>query len=399
MAAMPKQSVTRGRPRGDFADLTIALACGLAAAATVLFLAALTFVRPLATSRDYIVYWATGQQLAHHANPYDAAAMAAVEHAAGFGMKGSYYMRNPPWSLPLTLPLGYAGAQAGALPWSLLMLALEVLAVRMVWQMYGRPGQHLEYLGYLFPPALVCVVTGQTSIFTVVGLALFLRLHRTHGFWAGAALWLCTLKPHLFVPFGVVLLAWILVQRKYRVLGGAAAAMAASCAITALIDPHAWTQYARWAHQSGIGNEFIPCLSVALRQAIDPRATWIAFVPCAAAAVWALVYYWPRRARWDWVQDGNLVMMVSLLAAPYCWIWDQALAMPALLYAVCQTPSRKVIAALALLYLVLETQPFYATALNSPVYVWAVPAWFVWYLAARHSARGTVAASPAAARA
>ncbi len=395
MAAMPEQSAASGRPRGDFADLTIALACGFALAATVLFLAALTFSRPLATSRDYIVYWATGQQLVHHANPYDPQAMGQVEHAAGFGAKGSYYMRNPPWSLPLALPLGFVGAQVGALPWSLLMLALELLAVRILWTMYGRPGRHLEYLGYLFPPALVCIAMGQTSILTVLGLVLFMRLHRTHAFWAGAALWLCTLKPHLFVPFGVVLLVWIFVARKYRVLVGAAAAMAASCLLTAFVDPAAWTQYAQWAHQSGIANQFIPCLAVELRTLIDPRATWIAFVPCVGGAVWALIYFWPRRHEWDWVEDGNLLMMVSLLVAPYCWIWDQALAMPALLYAACRTPSRKLIATLALLYLVLETQPFYATALNSPIYVWVVPAWFAWYLVARASSRRAVAEVPA----
>jgi len=34
-------------------------------------------------TRDTSSFWATGQQLAHHANPYDEAAMTRIEHSAG----------------------------------------------------------------------------------------------------------------------------------------------------------------------------------------------------------------------------------------------------------------------------------------------------------------------------
>jgi hypothetical protein len=86
----------------------------------------------------------------------------------------------------------------------------------------------LNYLGYSFAPALVCLIVGQTSLFALLGLVLFLRLHRTRPFLAGVSLWLCALKPHLFLAFGVVLLAWIIVSRCYRILLGAASAMAAA---------------------------------------------------------------------------------------------------------------------------------------------------------------------------
>ena len=85
----------------------------------LLFLSALPVNRDLAAKRDFITYWATGQQLVHHGNPYDAAAVSRIERDAGFQGGASYYMRNAPWALPLALPLGYFGAQAAALPWSL----------------------------------------------------------------------------------------------------------------------------------------------------------------------------------------------------------------------------------------------------------------------------------------
>ena len=372
--------------RLDFAGMATALAFALAIAFTSLFLAVLPLIHHLAVSRDFVVYWATGQQLVHHGNPYDPAAMSRIEHGTGFDGKGVYFMRNPPWALPLALPLGLLSARAAALPWSLLILALLIYSVRLLCKTLGRPASHIEWLGYCFPPALICVISGQTAIFLLLGLVLFLRLHRTHPFWAGAALWLCTLKPHLFLPFAVVLLAWIVVTRSWRTLYGAAAAILASCALTEFIDPAAFAQYMHWAGNSGIANESIPCLSVMLRNAIDPAQHWLAFVPALIACVWAPIYFWPRRHSWDWLDHGGVVMLVSLLAAPYAWLWDHALAIPALLYGASRTRSRNLVGVLALLMVALQLQPYiFSIGLNSKLFLWPAPAWLVWFLFARTS--------------
>jgi hypothetical protein len=374
------------KERPDFAGAAIALAIALAISITALFLIVLPLIHHLAGSRDFVVYWATGQQLVHHGNPYDATAMGRIEHDAGFTGHGSYYMRNPPWSLPLAVPLGFFGARVSALPWSLLMLGILVLCVRVLWKMFGAPRNHVEWLGYCFPPALICVIAGQTALFLLLGLVLFLRFYRTHPFWAGAALWFCTLKPHLFLPFGLVLLLWMAMTRSWRILLGAVAAIAVSCGVTELIDPAAWSQYAQWAKTSGIANEYIPCLSVQLRDWIDPAKHWLVFVPAMVGCVWAVIYFWPRRARWDWVEHGNLVMLVSIFVAPYCWIWDHSLAIPALVYGVCKTSSRNLIGVLAVLIIVLQVQPYvFSVGLNSKLFLWPALAWLVWYLFAQRT--------------
>ncbi len=387
------------KKKPDLAELASALAVALAIAMTSLFLAVLPLIHHLAVSRDFVVYWATGQQLVHHGNPYDATAMGQTEHGAGFDGKGVYYMRNPPWSLPLALPLGFMSARVAALPWSLFILGLLIWSVRMLWKMFGTPGTHLEWLGFCFPPALICVIAGQTAIFLLLGLVLFLRLYAKHPFWAGAALWFCTLKPHLLLPFAVVLLLWIVLTRSYRIALGAIAAIAASCAVTELLDPHAWSQYSHWAHNSGIANEFIPCLSVMLRNAINPATHWLVFVPALAGCAWALVYFWPRRHAWDWLEHGNLVLLVSVFVAPYCWLWDHSLAIPALLYGVARTTSRSMIAVLALLFVALIVQPFaFQVGLNSKLFLWPAAAWLLWYVVALRKqtvAAPTTAPAPA----
>jgi Glycosyltransferase family 87 len=380
----------------DVAGAAIALAVALAFASTTLFLGVMPLMRTLAGSRDFVVYWATGQQLVHHGNPFDPQLMNQVEHSTGFSAPGTFYMRNPPWSLPLALPLGFFSARVAALPWSLMLLSFLFFSARTLWKMFGKPGSHLEFLAYFFPPGLICVIMGQTSLFLLLGLTLFLRLYRTRPFWAGAALWFCTLKPHLFLPFGLVLVLWIVVSRHWRVLAGFATAMAASCGLVELIDPAAWSQYSHWAANSGISNEYIPCIAVEMRNLIDPSAKWLVFVPAALGCLWAVWYFWRHREHWDWVEHGSVLMLVSLLVAPYCWIYDQSLALPALMFAAWRTASRKLLAVLATIFIVLELETFLAFWEAHTVYLWLAPAWLAWYLLARRSADAVGVGSQAA---
>jgi hypothetical protein len=369
----------------DLSVLAIAAPCALALIFTILFLSSMPFNRDLVAKRDFITYWATGQQLVHHGNPYDPASVSRIERDAGFQGGASYYMRNAPWALPLALPLGYVGPQAAALPWSLVMLGLLIASARILWTAFGPSGSRLDWIGYCFPPALFCVILGQTSVFLLFGLALFLRLHKSRPFVAGAALWFCTLKPHLFLPFVLVLLLWIVVSDSYRILLGSLAAFAAGAIVTSCIDPAAWSQYAYYMRTSVVTREFTPCLGDVLRDSIHPSAEWLAFLPCMVACVWALAWFWPRRRRWDWLENGNPLMLVSLLVAPFGWIFDQTLAIPAILFAVSRKPSRTWMYALALIYLLIELQIGFHVELHSRAFLWIAPAWIIWYLLARAS--------------
>ena len=238
-------------------------------------------------------------------------------------------------------------------------------------------------LGYFFAPSLVCLIGGQTSLFALLGLVLFLRLHQTRPFLAGASLWLCALKPHLFLAFGVVLLAWIIGTRGYRIVLGGVSALAASCAATYLIAPHAWAQYSQMVQNSNFKMDFIPCISFLLRYSIKGYPLWAQYILPALGSVWALGYYWRRRTEWDWLRHGNLLLLVSLLTAPYIWLYDQALALPAILDGVFNSPNRVWLGSIALIGALLElavlcglwfhTAPFLWT-------IWSAPAWLIWYL-------------------
>lgn len=371
------------RAKCDIADLAIVGVTGLMLAYTILFLCVLPMIGKLAGGRDFVVYWATGQQLVHHANPYDPGAMLKIEQAAGLDTKFKVgFMRNPPWAMALVYPLGFIGLRAGAFLWSVMLLALLSGSVLMLWRMHGRPANALHWLGFSFAPALLCVSMGQTTVFALLGYVLFLRLHGSRPFLAGLSLWLCALKPHLFLAFGVVVLAWIVFSRSYKVLAGALAGLIASCAAAFCIDPAAWSQYAQMMRTYGIEKEPVPCLSILLRLWINPQAMWIQYLPAALGCAWALGYFIARRRAWDWMKDGGLVMLVSLLTAPYCWIFDESLAIPALLVGAYLARRRFLLAILALASVVIEAELMSGCKLFSNSYIWTAPTWLAWYLCA-----------------
>jgi hypothetical protein len=376
------------RAKYDIADLSIAGITGLAFALVALFLCVAPRTN-ISGASDYIAFWATGQQLVHHANPYDGDAMMRIEHSAGHpDMYGVMLMRNPPWALPLAFPLGFIGLRVGLLLWSLALIACLIVSVRILWRMHGRPSAPLHWLGYSFLPAPLCVIMGQTSLFALLGYVLFLDLHGRRPFLAGICLWLCALKPHLFLPIGIVLLAWILVSRSYKILAGAAVAIAASCAITFWIDSAAWSDYAQMMRTTGIERDHIPCLSVALRFWLSPQTVWLAWLPAAMGSAWALGYFWSRRHAWDWMNDGSLLMLVSLLLAPYSWVYDDALAIPALLHGAFLTRFRPLLAALAFASLLIEVELLRGIRMSTAFYLWTAPTWLAWYFLACHSSRG-----------
>lgn len=244
--------------RIDFADLLVATVAGFALALTALSLSIQPIVGNLAGSRDFVSYWATGHQLVHHANPYNRDAISAIEHAAGLDASAVLMMRNPPWALPLAWLLGFLGLREATTLWSLLLFACLLVSVRIIRELYGSPPNRLHWLALSFTPALLCLTMGQTALLSLLGLVLFLRWHRSRPFAAGASLWLCALKPHLFLPFAAALAAWIVVARAWKLVTGTAAALALSSAVATLIDPRAWPDYIHLMRSPAVENDFIP---------------------------------------------------------------------------------------------------------------------------------------------
>jgi len=256
-----------------------------------------------------------------------------------------------------------------------------MFAVSSVRRMNGMPENRLHLLGYIFAPALACILAGQAGTILLLGLILFLRFQESRPFVAGLSLVVWSLKPHLFLPFGVALLFWIIANRRYRLLFGIFTGLAVSGAVATWIDPQAWSQYLAMMRSEHLEEKLLPNISLLFRLVIERHAVWLQSVPALAAMVWALWYARRHRANWDWVTHGSLVLLISVLVAPYSWFTDEVLLIPAMLHAVYLADRRGQLLAWfgipagAAMLLVLWGVP-----LTSVYYIWTPLAWLAcWF--------------------
>lgn len=341
----------------------------------------MTPARTVGQGGDYIGYWAAGQRLAHRQDPYNLEEVLALEQAHGFSHREPSITPSPPAAWVLLLPLGWMSAKTGVVLWEMLALASVGLSLRLMFEMHGRPNTLLYLLGFIFAPVIVCLVGGQLGIFFLLSITLFLYLLDTRPFLAGAALLPIALKPHLFFAFGVVLLLWAVHRKKPLPLFGFLAALAASVTITMVYDPHIWPQYLHMWRTGSVKVRVTPTLSVAFRFLINGNAHWLEFVPALAAAVWGLWFYFTRRDRWRWLDHGLVVLLVSVMCAPYAWFTDESVLLVAVMTAAIRARSSwKPLLIVALPAAAALAEVLRAVDIKNHGYIWTTPAWLLAYL-------------------
>ncbi len=301
---------------------------------------------------------------------------------AGIDPRTVLIMRNPPWALPIAYPLGFLPLRFAGLLWTLLLLACLLISVHMLHQLYGSPANRIHWLGVAFTPAIICITMGQTSLFALLGLVLFLRFHRCHPFAAGAALWLCALKPHLFLPFAAVLALWIVVSRSYKLLAGFLFALALTTAAAFLIDPTAWPAYAHLMRSPSVENQFIPCLAGSLRHLLRPHAVWLQYLPAALACLWALIYFIGVVAL---IGTGSPTPAPSSSSrfSPLHTHGFMTNASPYPRSSMAPMPPAPASSWPTLAFLILAADlELCFVKVTSTLFLWTIPAWFAWYLLA-----------------
>jgi Glycosyltransferase family 87 len=351
------------------------------------------------TDRDSIAYWAAAQLLLSRENPYDSHRVLELQKAQGYRHEKPLVLRTPPWSLWMIIWMGVLVPYWAWATWILLLLASLVISIRLTWRMYGaeaRPPTAFILVAYLFAPIPACLVAGQLGIVLLLGIVLFLWWHESHPALAGAALLIPFAKPHVSAVLWPILGIWILTRRKWSVLAGFATAVAAAVMFSLALDPNVFSHYKQMVAEAAIQYEFIPALSGVVRLVFFRRFFWIQFVPLSAAFAWSGWYYWRNRTSWDWRDDGPTLLVVSLLTAPYAWLTDETILLPAVLQALlCMFHVRKKLAIRSrlvllvfaglngLLLLLLRAKIPFATG----IYFWSSLVWAGWYWYATRLAR------------
>ena len=250
----------------------------------------------------------------------------AVVGPGGYGLAGYGGLLPvvaPPWVALYAAPFAGLGLGAGGRLW----IGAEVLALvagLLLVTGWRDPVRALSAVAGV--PLVLLVGNAQLDGLLVLGLGLAWRLSlRGEMLWAGAALALTLVKPHLVL--GVT--AGLLLGRRWRVLLGWALAALLLLAVTVVLAPgalQAWPA-AALATAGRNGNDLsLPGLLYSL--GLDPVAALVVGMPAALAlTVWVAARCPGRPAA------AAALVLGGLLAAPHLLATDLVVACFALLLA------------------------------------------------------------------
>ncbi|MEJ2483231.1 MAG: glycosyltransferase 87 family protein [Gemmatimonadota bacterium] len=283
---------------------------------------------------DFLSYWAVGRLLLEGGNPYDVGSILELQRELGSRFVEPGVVRNPPWTLPLLLPFAALSFGTGWYAWAAAQVVLIGLCAATLWKLFegeARPAVATA-LTFLFPPAVFVALGGQIGGILLLGLTGFtVAVETRRDFIAGLFLSRLTLKPHLLLPFGVVVLLWSWRERRFKALLGAAAGVAVGCAIALWIQPGIFGQYLEFARAEVPEEDVVSTPGAALRQIIGFRHFWIQWIPAALGIAWAVSRYVRRMNVWSWKSELPQLAAISWLAAPYGWVYDMVILVPTVL--------------------------------------------------------------------
>jgi hypothetical protein len=290
----------------------------------------------LVVGRDFLNFWMYGRS-AFSTDPsrfYDLAAYhQALDALLGAGYPGQNWS-YPPSIFFFAAPFGLIGYLPALGIWTVLGGALFVAVARV-----HVADKRLLAALVLSPAAVLCVISGQSSLVTAVMLVtIFAWLDRRPAL-AGVLIGLLTLKPQL----GLLLPVMLIASGRWRVFASAVMTTLVLVGATALVfGPQVWIDFATkglaannlvLADPERIATPFYPTVFMNLRGITLPYGVAMAAQLCVSAGAVAAVA-WAFRYR----RDADPLMLMALFlacavsATPYLLSYDTlALTFAALL--------------------------------------------------------------------
>ena len=283
-------------------------------------------------AHDFIEYWGAGRLLLDGRNPYDPAALLAVERGEGWSESLPLLMWNPPFALALVLPLAALPFGLASRLWLGSLSILTVGSGLLLWR-YSLPRDHRYWVAVMlcvsFYPTLSALRIGQISPWLLLGVVGFLAAERQRrdGL-AGACLSLLLVKPHLAYLFWLAALWWAWRNRRWGLLGGFVAALACAGALVTLFNPQVWCDYLVAFSQPPL-YWMTPSIGTLLRLALRPERGWLQYLPSLLGLLGLGLWLRRNGASWRWETVAPPLLLASVCTAAYGWSFDQIVLLPA----------------------------------------------------------------------
>lgn len=353
--------------------------------------------------QDFIAFWAAGSLNARGENPYDPEKLLPLEVAAGRDSDLALMMWNPPWALTFVMPVSQIEPNSAKIIWFFQDFIVIIFCADWLWRLYGGSNR-LRWISWLlamsFLPTMSSLALGQITPLVLLGLTAFMASARKQLYLAaGGAGVLMAIKPQLVHLFWIALAAWAIgqlfqKQRGWRIVAGGILAGLVVTAIPATFNPHVLGQYWGELTHRPPSKWMSPTLSTLLRlivakiRGVDFSETFpLTFIPALFGLFWLLWQGWRSRGdRWDWAEQMPLLLMISLMTAPYgAWTYDLVMVIPALIqiavrisqHSNCVYRARGTLA-----YLAINLSAFWLTLYHADQfwYIWMTPSVLIAYL-------------------
>ena len=340
---------------------------------------------------DYLEYWAAGRLNLTGGNPYAADQLLALQRAEG-RTAGAVMMWNPPWTLALTMPLSLLSFPVSRLLWLGLSIAIILISTNWIWALFGEatPKPWLAWtLAFTFFPTFFTLGMGQIGPFLLFGVAGFLHFEQKKRYWlVGAFLALLAIKPHLLYLVCLAILFWSVGSRqRWAIIVSAAIIVLVATLAAMLFNPQVVNQYLILMRSGSPFGWATPTLGCLLRLLFGSEETWLQFAPMAGGVVWFSFYSIKHRRTWLWADRISLLLLVSVVTAPFGWSFDQVVLIPVVLQVAClmlDVHDTQAVWKVAMPYIIINIVAFALRYSNIYDYwmFWYAPAMLVWYLSA-----------------
>lgn len=306
----------------------------------ILLIGIFNAVQKIASSADYInndflVFWLAGYSNWANIDPYTSADWLAAR--AQFGAETT---PEPEFLYPLPLaillaPLGLFSIHQAFILWGFLSACLIIISMIILFRR-GKTHPQINYIALpiflflpLFPPVLLTLYLGQLSafLFFFASLATYFW-QKKQWFWGGFFIAFFTLKPSIGLPLLAFTVLWLFNKKHFRAFGGMLTSSLLLLIIGFLRDPY-WVSRFLTISSNKMNNTFgysptiwgISGLACHFETSCTVTFGAIGIMLFLALNIWLF----RKRNLASPALEFGLILVLSLLSAPYLWPYDQLL--------------------------------------------------------------------------
>lgn len=312
---------------------------------------------------DFIQYWTAFQLLIAGENPYDPEKLWQLQQLQGLVAPPVIFMWNPPWLLVLLAPILILPFALASELWQVcqgIFIFSSLLLSSKIFNLDKKSSFGIVLLGLIFYPMWEALLIGQISNLLLFALCLaFYLISRGKDFSAGLFLSVLFVKPHLFLLVFLALAIWTLQSGRTKWICGLCVSFSLQIVAVLSLSSQVLLQWYQSMHlessallitrQEWMTATVATWLRVAVRTSLNRDVLFFPWIVALVGLVGGVTRLTIRKKPIIWNKDLAWILSLSLLLAPYGWLFDFSLLLPVYLFSLTMLRNREKSFALVLL--------------------------------------------------